>query len=367
MSPKTCLRCDWQGETHEPSCPNCGARPLYVVGATPSQGAGVPERGHPQEPSTPREAGTPSTRSDPTPHPTDPVEPSGGSARSTAVFVLAALVMTITLGTWLKAHEERPASAASADFTVPETPANDGSTGTRVEGVTPSDPPRFRRQTLTEDGIPFSFRVPTGVGWERFDSLSTARIPAGPISLNRSITGPQGAEIDHLLVELSRRRPRRSVHSSAERAGRFNGRGPRDRDSDSARNRTCLGAFRCHPRRASCEARRAHYPRARWLRPRVLLQMARQERRCPLGHDWCGRLDQGIDRRCSRDAPVLRSRNDPELRAAPISRSRSSGSSESIRFGGPAIPESSEADYVIDLTFRREDATSRNHPPNARR
>jgi hypothetical protein len=53
------------------------------------------------------------------------------------------------------------------------------------------------RQTVTEKGVRFSFGVPGPVGfgsWERFSSLSTDKSPGGPISLNRSVVGPQGAE-----------------------------------------------------------------------------------------------------------------------------------------------------------------------------
>ncbi len=46
------------------------------------------------------------------------------------------------------------------------------------------------RHTVTEEGVSFSFRVP---GWERFSSISTDK-SAGPISINTSLTGPQGAE-----------------------------------------------------------------------------------------------------------------------------------------------------------------------------
>jgi hypothetical protein len=35
---------------------------------------------------------------------------------------------------------------------------------------------------------------PGWVGWERFGSISTRKSPGGPISLNKSIVGPQGAE-----------------------------------------------------------------------------------------------------------------------------------------------------------------------------
>jgi hypothetical protein len=48
------------------------------------------------------------------------------------------------------------------------------------------------RQTVTEKGVRFSFRKPGG--WGRFSSISTDKSPAGPISLNKSINGSQGAE-----------------------------------------------------------------------------------------------------------------------------------------------------------------------------
>jgi hypothetical protein len=63
----------------------------------------------------------------------------------------------------------------------------------------------FWRHTVTEDGVRFSFRVPesspTRSSWQRFSSywdafssIPTTKSPGGPISLNRSMTGPQGAE-----------------------------------------------------------------------------------------------------------------------------------------------------------------------------
>ena len=45
---------------------------------------------------------------------------------------------------------------------------------------------------VTEEGVPFSFRVPAG--WERFSSISTDKSAGGPISFNQSVVGPQGAE-----------------------------------------------------------------------------------------------------------------------------------------------------------------------------
>jgi hypothetical protein len=40
---------------------------------------------------------------------------------------------------------------------------------------------------VTEEGVTFSFRVPTTVGWERFRSISSDKSAGGPISINKSI------------------------------------------------------------------------------------------------------------------------------------------------------------------------------------
>ncbi len=55
------------------------------------------------------------------------------------------------------------------------------------------------RQSVTEDGVRFTLRVPgvglrASEGWAKYSSIPTATSPGGPISLNRSIMGPQGAE-----------------------------------------------------------------------------------------------------------------------------------------------------------------------------
>jgi hypothetical protein len=136
MTLKICFRCDWQGETMEPECPNCGAHPLYVVDASPSGEAGMvvsddPEEQNPEATSTTSGAPsrTESHQSNQFPAATDVVESSSPSGRSAVAFVLAALVLTFTLGTWLSAHEERSAPAASTDAEVHEAPAGDGSPG----------------------------------------------------------------------------------------------------------------------------------------------------------------------------------------------------------------------------------------------
>ena len=53
--------------------------------------------------------------------------------------------------------------------------------------------PKTPKIAVTEEGVSFSFRVPSA-GWERFSSISTDKSAGGPISINKSIVGPQGAE-----------------------------------------------------------------------------------------------------------------------------------------------------------------------------
>ena len=109
MNTKTCLRCDWQGETIATKCPTC-AEPLYEVRKPSSEGAGVPVRGHPEEHS--REAastaivapsGTPPRP--PSRHPDlQHAEPTMTRSRSLVAIVVSVLVMTFAVGSWLEAH-----------------------------------------------------------------------------------------------------------------------------------------------------------------------------------------------------------------------------------------------------------------------
>jgi hypothetical protein len=201
MTLKTCLRCDWQGETKEPGCPNCGERPLYVVGASPSEGAVARVGGDPEERSreVPSTAGvapsdTESPQSNPSPSPAYTVESSSRSPRSAVALVLVGLVLTVILGARLNADQERSAPAASTDAAVVETPSSEISPSPTPEGVRRVEappptrfeaPPTRRHENIVNsvNGVPFSFSVPTS-GWERFGSIST----------NKSETGSQGAE-----------------------------------------------------------------------------------------------------------------------------------------------------------------------------
>ena len=133
------------------------------------------------------------------------------------------------------------------------------------------------RLTVTENGVRFSFRVPRG--WERLSSIPTNKSPGGPISLNKSVVGSQGAEGIIYWTSFPRRRLRRSVCPSAGPVGWPIGSRSRDRSCDSARHQARQGALGRHPGRAASEVRVAQSSRDSRLRPWVLLQLAIRARR----------------------------------------------------------------------------------------
>jgi hypothetical protein len=184
MTPKTCLRCDWEGETSEPTCPSCGTWPLYVAGpSTSKERKPVEGRGGSSDREVALTASTappafPSPPSDFAGRSTDPLGPVRRSGRFAGAFALVALVMTATVVTWLTANEPRTTALLPRDEASP------------LISSTPS-PARIDlikrlpggENALNVDGVPFSFIV-RRPGWFRFDG----------ISINKSIVGPQGAE-----------------------------------------------------------------------------------------------------------------------------------------------------------------------------
>jgi hypothetical protein len=101
-------------------------------------------------------------------------------ALAAAPVVVAAVVLMVVVMT-SGDHADRQSRAAGAPRSQP--------------GVDSNEDPFVASSThaVTEEGVPFSFRVPT-VGWESFSSISTEKSAGGPISINKSIVGPQGAE-----------------------------------------------------------------------------------------------------------------------------------------------------------------------------
>ena len=146
MTTKNCLRCDWQGRSDEPTCPSCGARPLFVVGASPSVGRGT--------------ASSVTPPPGPVPHTShaDTVEPSGRSNRSVVAFVVTALVLVLTLGTWFEAHDATSATTSHG----PPTPIVDPSPTPGTDDALEITDTRALARTV--GGVSLTFRVPRS-GW----------------------------------------------------------------------------------------------------------------------------------------------------------------------------------------------------------
>lgn len=192
MTLRTCLRCDWEAETAETSCPSCGV-PIYVSGG-PAAPAPMSGRDHPEErgrdtanTSNAFPSSIPPSELDLPPTSTSATGSSGRSRHSTVAFALTAL-LTIALGVWIRTPDERSASKASTgdaarEFTGTDAAAPIGSSSHLPLGVGPIEKPITTRQSRMVAGVRFSFRTPAP-GWERF----------GEISVNKSIRGPQGAE-----------------------------------------------------------------------------------------------------------------------------------------------------------------------------
>jgi hypothetical protein len=170
MSRKTCLRCDWDGETAEPTCPRCGTRSLYLLGAPPSAPSGDPVEHPARRPTAP------------------PDDAPRRSPPSLAALVVAVSVLVAGGIIWLVGNDGRS----------PQIATEKGGGGTSASGLgatsVPSPSPALERagvasrlpvgrHELTVEGVALSFLVP-GNGWERVGSLY----------LSKSSVGPQGAE-----------------------------------------------------------------------------------------------------------------------------------------------------------------------------
>ena len=192
MTRKTCLRCDWQGDTTERNCPACGERPLYLVDAPSPQverkpvGSGSRERPTPETGAAAAAPVAPPRSPDPPPLPTDIEGSSGRSDRVVVPLMVVALALTIAVGMWFtgRAQQPRTEDPVGAGY-LPDVPSP-------TSAVMPSPAPTdagpvedsgIGRQVLTVGNVPLSFSVPAP-RWERFVG----------VSLNKSTVGSQGAE-----------------------------------------------------------------------------------------------------------------------------------------------------------------------------
>jgi hypothetical protein len=194
MTAKVCLRCDWEDETSEGACPDCGV-PLYAMDSPARTRTAPPARNDREEPIDQPAAPLgpeldPSRRSSGT----DASSAPGRVTRQAGAFVVAVLLLTAAFDAWLASDGEGSSAPPSSPQTslddllagpvslldLPAPPAGVGPLEDVPGGTSCS--PNCRREVTVGD-IAFSFRVPTR-GWERF----------GDISINKSIVGPQAAE-----------------------------------------------------------------------------------------------------------------------------------------------------------------------------
>jgi len=149
MTRKICLRCDWEGDTQEPACPDCGERPLYVVGPSPSQGADpVRSREVPEQPQTeptiiesapPEDALRAEEEEE---EEATSRETAAGRSPRVAVAVVTALVLILAIGTWSKLRGGSPHAETA--------PGPSTSQQTSIGGVIPSPAGGERLNSLVQ-------------------------------------------------------------------------------------------------------------------------------------------------------------------------------------------------------------------------
>ena len=115
--PRLCLRCDWEGETDAPRCPECGA-PLFRPSApeprrrpTTDGGLGAGSTTNAASASPSWSVETPRPLAD-DPDGATPARPTP-KARATALVVAGALVLTGSAFAWIQAHTPPPAAPAT--------------------------------------------------------------------------------------------------------------------------------------------------------------------------------------------------------------------------------------------------------------
>lgn len=109
------------------------------------------------------------------------------------VAALAGVALVATADALRGGKEAAPLAARQTAAEAEKTTAEEAAAAPTIAGSDLIEVP-LGRTAVTEEGVTFSFRVPRTGGWEEFHSLSTDESPGGPISLNKSIVGPQGAE-----------------------------------------------------------------------------------------------------------------------------------------------------------------------------
>lgn len=167
---KTCLRCDWEGETKGSDCPDCGV-PLYVVGASARSPATTEptERTAEAEERSDQAAPLNGSLPDPT-YRMDSPAASASITRSAGAFIVAALVLIVALDAWFTSERGVATMPESPDTTLDDVFAASISQldlTAPPAGVGPiEDLPGWNscsskcRRELTVGGVQLSFRCP---------------------------------------------------------------------------------------------------------------------------------------------------------------------------------------------------------------
>ena len=118
--------------------------------------------------------------------------------RRRGTWLLVAALVGIGLAATVDAlrgeKDAAPPTARQTATGAEKNTAEEAAVAPTPAGIDLIEAPLGPRSAVTEEGVTFSFRVPQTGGWERFRSISTDKSAGGPISLNKSIVGPQGAE-----------------------------------------------------------------------------------------------------------------------------------------------------------------------------
>jgi len=167
---KTCLRCDWEGDTREVACPDCGVR-LYVVGVPRTATVGAekpsPERDRSRDAPLPESSSVAEAASRGT---------SDRRIRAVGVLALVAALLVVTVGSWPRQRDEPPVSAP------PTTAVEDEATAGATLPAAAPEPPVPDADAIVGD-VRLMFGSSSPPGWERH-----------AFSLNKSTVGPQPAE-----------------------------------------------------------------------------------------------------------------------------------------------------------------------------
>jgi hypothetical protein len=159
---RTCLRCDWEGESTAAKCPQCGGASLFDLPP-------------PRPPTVPQPATTSADRK-------AVVEPERRRPRAAVVAVLGVLVATLL---WFATRDDGAPSVGAQSFapasgSPPPTPYIPTFVGNIRKVAGAEVPVAPGRHTVQVEGVPLSFDIPAD-GWQQAEPLYLSKSPdSGP-------------------------------------------------------------------------------------------------------------------------------------------------------------------------------------------